>query len=127
MLRKLRFFTGTHTWLALRTPGAYIAERASGRFVAGDFDHDGKDDLAALYEYNNSAMQIHVMKSSGSAFTKLPSWKIYSAGSYDASRIIGLVTAGDTNGDGKDDITALYRYNNGLRSPHRFISTGTSF
>ena len=34
---------------------------------------------------------------------------------------------GDMNADGKDDITALYAYNEGLGQPHIYKSTGTSF
>ena len=121
-------FNGFYSWLDSMTPGSYNADRVTGRFVAGDFNGDGKDDLAAMYKYNDDTMKLQVWPSTGSSFNGFYSWKeSMTPGSYEPDRATGLVVCGDMNADGKDDITALYAYNEGLGQPHIYKSTGTSF
>ncbi len=79
-----------------------------GTFLAGDFNGDGKTDIAYVFSDNNGiSLDVHV--SNGSSFelqrwaTQQGSWK---GGTSWQSK--GLFLAGDFNGDGKSDIAYLF-------------------
>ncbi|MEV5089898.1 FG-GAP-like repeat-containing protein [Streptomyces griseoincarnatus] len=102
--------------------------------VDGDFDGDGKSDVAALYDYGRDAQgryqsSLWVFKSDGTTF-RAPrvAWDSGTT-SWDWSR--SKLTSGDYNGDGKTDIGVLYnigladgKYRSRLWA---FTSTGTTF
>lgn len=139
-----------HTWLSngssfvlsngydpgwAELPG-YWPDSAGGRFVAGDFNRDGKDDLATFYNYSGSydppqgAAAIHVLLSTGSSFALSNGydpgwWRVNST--YWLSFVQDRMVAGDFNGDDRDDIATLYDYTNGAARMHVWLSNGTSF
>lgn len=88
--------------------GAFIPGNATHRTVAGDWDADGDDDVAMIYEYASTEMHVNVLESTGSAFVYQS--KLFVHGGYIATRTTGRVAAGDFDGDGDDDITLLYDY-----------------
>ncbi|MFA6587587.1 MAG: FG-GAP-like repeat-containing protein [Patescibacteria group bacterium] len=95
--------------------------------VAGDFNGDGKDDIATVYDFGNNQIRIFVLLSTGSGFAYQPgneAWLINY--SYDGSAV-KFVNAGDLNADGKDDIVMAYRYGPSSTALHVFLSTGSSF
>ena len=101
-------FTGWSDW---KTSTQYDARRITGRFAAGDFNGDGKDDVAAMYDYGNGTAKIHTFLSQGSSFTNwMTWWEETHIGYYHANQVSGRFVAGDFNGDGKDDICAIYDY-----------------
>ncbi len=106
---------------------SYNAAKTTGRVVSGDFDGDGKDDIAAFYDYGGTTTRIHVWKSTGTSFAwpTTPGW--WSSTSYTASKITGRVVSGDFNGDGKDDIAAFCENSTYSASLHVWLSTGSSF
>ncbi|MFD9271476.1 trypsin-like serine protease [Streptomyces goshikiensis] len=107
-----------------------------GQTASGDFDGDGKSDVAVLYNYGKSSdgqrnqAALWVFTSDGKALRAPRTWW-ESAGSWDWTR--SRLTAGDYNGDGKTDIGVLYnsgRSDDNLRSQAKlftFASTGSGF
>ncbi|MFE0775327.1 FG-GAP-like repeat-containing protein [Streptomyces sp. NPDC058861] len=90
------------------------------RIVSGDFNGDGRDDIAALYGYESGDLGLHTFLSqTDGGFAKpVPSWRETSAwGSTGKMKL----TTGDFNGDGRDDIASLYGYEGtGSTSVHLF-------
>ncbi|MGE5472859.1 MAG: fibronectin type III domain-containing protein [Ignavibacteriales bacterium] len=106
--------------------GNYSASAITGRVAAGDYNGDGKDEIAAFYDYGNDLTKIHIWIPSGSTFTQNEWWN-GGTGNYKTSLITGRVVAGDINGDGKDDLAAFYDYGNSSTKAHAWISSGTAF
>ena len=79
----------------------------SQKWIAGDFNGDGKDDLVNLYgskgEDGQLRTRIWVHQSTGSRFEYQSSFQTL-AGFWDSQKWI----VGDFNGDGKDDLVNLY-------------------
>lgn len=122
--------TGTsfscNTWTSWPV-GAYNANNVTGRFTAGDFNGDGKDDISVMYMYGNDGpTKIFTYFSTGSRFTSSEtiSWP---AGAYNANNVTGRFTSGDFNGDGKDDLAAMFQASGGETNIYVYISNGTSF
>ena len=116
------------SWYTENRAGYYKASSVTGRFKAGDFNNDGKDDIATMYAYNDDTTQIHVFKSTGTSFNNWETWYLESnAGYYKTTSVSDRFTVGDFNGNGVDDIATMYNYGNGKMQLHVFASTGTAF
>ncbi|MCL2621997.1 MAG: S8 family serine peptidase, partial [Firmicutes bacterium] len=118
------------TWYT-HPQGTYLADRIPGRVVAGDFNGDGKTDIAIMQLNWDNSTSIHVWLSTGNSFTYIDAWWYAPANQYDANRARYRIVSGDFNGDGKDDIAVIYdqsnHLGNGRMSILVFLSTGTSF
>ncbi|MER7516021.1 transglycosylase family protein, partial [Streptomyces sp. NPDC126499] len=114
------------------------ANRANHTQTTGDFNGDGKDDVAVLYDSGKQEdgtyrTALWTLTSTGSGFGQpVKKWDNVSANlgswNWDRSKTI----AGDFNGDGKDDIGVLYdngRQTDGtnVTALWTFTSTGTGF
>jgi phage terminase large subunit-like protein len=106
--------------------GNYELSRVKSRTAAGDFDNDGKTDIAAMYDYLGKQAKIHVFKSNGSSFDQVEWWDS-GKGNYEAVKLDNRLVAGDFDGDGNDDLAALYDYGQKQSKLHVFISNGTGF
>ncbi|GIF41334.1 VCBS repeat protein [Actinoplanes xinjiangensis] len=88
------------------------------RIVAGDFNGDGRGDVAGLYNYANGNLSIltWTAKADGTLNAPFSSWKSTNTawGAWDKTRL----TAGDYNGDGRDDVAALFGGTDGSVSLH---------
>ncbi|OPC76483.1 hypothetical protein B4N89_46475 [Embleya scabrispora] len=93
--------------------------------MAGDFNGDGKDDVAMLYakvaDPANGTTSVHtwVVRSDGTFDTPLPGWQSAPGGWNAAS---AKYTVGDYNGDGRADIAALYGWSDGSVTLHTLLA-----
>lgn len=92
--------------------------------VGGDFNDDGECDVAFAHADAPSTTSLHVLQSTGSAFTFANWWT--SGGSYGATNV-KQAAAGDFDGDGKDDVMLAYAYSTVWVRFHMFLSTGSAF
>jgi hypothetical protein len=92
--------------------GATWGSRDRTTVYSGDFNGDGRDDLAAWYDYSDGSDGVHtwLSGSSGALSTHKASARLV-AGNVDRSTM--KIAAGDYNGDGRDDVGFMYGYGNG--------------
>ncbi|QTT76612.1 transglycosylase family protein [Streptomyces mobaraensis NBRC 13819 = DSM 40847] len=98
------------------SPGAgfFVANRGTAGQTTGDFDGDGKADLAILYGYDREGEDNHTalwtLRSTGRGSFAAPvkAWDNLQAGSGSWNWADSKVTAGDFDGDGRTDIAVLY-------------------
>ena len=92
------------------------------QWVAGDFNGDGRDDLAKAFNDNGLAsMDVHL--SNGSRFNQGDwRWGTRLGGFWDTQQWV----AGDFNGDGRDDLAKAFN-DNGLASMDVHLSNGSGF
>ncbi|MFD0420623.1 FG-GAP-like repeat-containing protein [Streptomyces parvus] len=109
---------GTWTWLAKgdgsyatpfasyrNTPGHWTATRSHA--VSGDFNGDGRDDIATWYDYADGSDKLWTFTSRPDGGFNAPttSWST-PAGGWDYKR--QQMSTGDFNGDGRDDLGVFY-------------------
>lgn len=121
-------FTGTNIWGSWKA-GDYDANCVGSRFTVGDYNGDGKDDMAVMYSYPDGSTKIFTYISTGSSFGGSQAWASWPAGAYNASCVDDRFVSGDFNGDGKDDIALMYRHGSmpAQVNLYTYLSTGSSF
>ncbi|MFE1070613.1 FG-GAP-like repeat-containing protein [Streptomyces sp. NPDC058783] len=79
---------------------------------SGDFDGDGRDDLAAWYDYGDGhdAVIGFTADADGKFGNRTELWNT-EAGNYTRAQM--QIVTGDFNGDGRDDLATLYGYSDG--------------
>ncbi|MFF1507893.1 trypsin-like serine protease [Streptomyces sp. NPDC058326] len=99
------FATPVSSWSV--APGHWTFSRV--RLHSGDFDGDGRDDLMAWYDYADGHDSMFTFRSAANGTFAAPvvGWTA-PAGSWTAAN--AKYATGDFNGDGRDDVAALYKY-----------------
>ncbi|MER6853990.1 FG-GAP-like repeat-containing protein [Streptomyces flaveolus] len=93
------------------------------KFVAGDFNGDGRDDLGGLYRHADGSIKMYsfLADTTGGFQTSIASWGSATFGDWNRTH----VNAGDFNGDGRDDVAAWYDYSDGHDAIHVLTSLST--
>lgn len=97
----------------------------------GDYNNDGKADIAMLYNHPDSTSQnIYVIESLGTNFSELKTYYKTERDQFNFYRVRSITT-GDYNHDGKADLAAFYNYartnNSTKQTVFDFESTGNTF
>jgi len=104
-------------------PGNWSWEGSN--LIAGDFNGDGKDDIAVIYGYGGSQTRSFVFASNGAVLTPPSAWWDSGPGNWDMAGT--KLTAGDFNNDGKDDLFMLYGYAGAQTRAFIATSNGAAF
>ena len=103
----------------------------TGRVVALDYDNDGRDEIAGLYDVGDGwgHTQLYTWDFEGVGTGMIVTQRMcydIGVGNYVASYTTDKVVAGDFDGDGAEELAAVYRYpETGKYSLHKFdIWTG---
>ncbi|MEV8537209.1 FG-GAP-like repeat-containing protein [Streptomyces sp. NPDC051211] len=111
---------GTFTPLKGLTAAVGNFDWTKGIYVAGDFNGDKRADIAMVYDYGDGAAGLHTWtgNANGTFNSGVASWRVPTGNwwIFHAS-----FRAGDVNGDGRDDILALYGYTAGGVAMFTFI------
>ncbi|MEU5087740.1 FG-GAP-like repeat-containing protein [Streptomyces sp. NPDC021356] len=111
-----------HTFLA-RPDGGFASpftsfDRASGnwdvshmKFTTGDYNGDGRDDLAALYGYATGEVKLFTFpaKPDGGFADPVAGWNSPTGWEFARATLV----SGDFDGDGRDNVAAWYDYADG--------------
>ncbi|MER5931558.1 FG-GAP-like repeat-containing protein [Streptomyces sp. NPDC002054] len=91
-----------------------------GIYVAGDYNGDGRSDIAMVYDYSDGAAGLHTWtgNANGTFNSGVASWRV---GTGNWWIFHASFRSGDVNGDGRDDIMALYGYTAGGVAMFTFI------
>jgi hypothetical protein len=99
--------------------GAYTSV---SKWLSGDFDGDGKSDVARVSHDNQGMIVIDVYRSTGASFAAPVRWATQQGGFWEAQRWV----AGDFNADGRDDLAKVWD-DGGLADIDVHESTGSAF
>ncbi|AZM51288.1 hypothetical protein DMA15_00725 [Streptomyces sp. WAC 01529] len=96
---------------------------AQSRIATGDFDADGRQDVALFKGTAHGAAELLTLTGTadGGLTAPLTSWH-RPPGNWWGNQV--KLAAGDHDGDGRDELIAMYGYNDGAVSLFRFATTG---
>ncbi|MGW0392932.1 transglycosylase family protein [Streptomyces sp. NPDC003042] len=103
-------------------PGQWWPEHV--KLASGDFDGNGRDEVAAFYGYADGRAALFTFKpdATGKFADPVKSWNVPEK-SWWGENV--KLAAGDFDGNGKDDVAAFYGYDDGRAALFTFTSTAT--
>ncbi|MFJ4780280.1 FG-GAP-like repeat-containing protein [Streptomyces sp. NPDC088762] len=108
------------------TTGASVEHKPNDRTadkrtdLSGDFNGDGRSDMATVYDYGSDAMAIYGLTAKENGGFNAPVLG-YVTGKGNWNNSHAQWAAGDFNGDGRDDLAALYAYSDGGNGLFTFV------
>ncbi len=122
---KKRFTQSSSPWWSSDDEHPIDANKLKGNIISGDFNGDGKSDIAAFYDDSTGTTRILVWLAEENKFTlQKEGW--WSVQDKHTKSMIGKISSGDYNNDGNADISAFY--NDGSNNTIRvWLSSGNLF
>ncbi|MBT2480363.1 FG-GAP-like repeat-containing protein [Streptomyces sp. ISL-94] len=108
------------------TTGVSVEHKATDRTadkrtdLGGDFNGDGRADIATVYDYGYDTMSLYVAPGSTDGKFAAPVLA-HNSGVWNWRVSQSQWVAGDFNGDGRDDLAALYGYDDGSNGMFTFL------
>jgi hypothetical protein len=97
------FFTPVKIWQSSK--GGWSWNKS--KIIGGDFNHDGKGDVAILYDYGHNTTGLWTFISNGVGYDKHLAWKSgHGAWNWNNSKLM----AADVDGEGVDEVVVAYKY-----------------
>lgn len=116
-------FTAPDTWW---NSGPDNWDAVGAQISSGDYNGSGVDDLAVLYGFAAQRQaKVFVYPSNGSGFNTPGTW--WDSGPNGWAPLNSRISSGDYNGDGVDDLLALYGYSADQTIFFTFTSTASFF
>ncbi|MFE4047800.1 FG-GAP-like repeat-containing protein [Streptomyces sp. YIM B13518] len=94
---------------------------ALAQWTAGDFNGDGLTDVAAFYGYADGSVAVWSFLTQKDGGMKTLKSAELAPGKWYMARTV-TIQAGDVDGDGRDDLTAVYDYDDGQMGLHKFLA-----
>ncbi|MFI1147443.1 FG-GAP-like repeat-containing protein [Streptomyces sp. NPDC020817] len=103
-------------------PAGGAWEYAKIKFTAGDYNGDGRADAALMYDHGDGHASLSTLlaKPDGTVADAVRSWDTPEGNWYGTNA--GMPLSGDSDGDGRDDISSLYNYASGASGTFTFKS-----
>ncbi|SCL47624.1 Repeat domain-containing protein [Micromonospora chersina] len=114
-----KFGTGYTSWY---TPAEKpFGSLSSMKLADGDFNGDGRGDVAVLYGYGSGKLALFTWtaKEDGTFNSPLESWSSTTFGQFASIKMV----SGDYTGDKRDDLAFLYKYSDDGLGLHTFAAT----
>jgi len=115
--RDVRAFVLRSTGNSFRSPSAWWQAGAGNwdwkgsKFLSGDYNGDGDEDIAIFYGYGSSKVAVFVFLSNGSSrFASQGAWYASASGAWDWNRT--KILSGDFDGNGIDNFAGVYKLEN---------------
>jgi hypothetical protein len=102
------------------SPDKFNLATVGDRFTVGDYNGDGKADVALAYDLNNDKMRIDRLISTGLGFSNLTTSPVLKR--FRLASVAGRIASGDVNGDHKDDIVMACQNADGKLSLHVWLN-----
>ncbi|WP_328868849.1 FG-GAP-like repeat-containing protein [Streptomyces sp. NBC_00287] len=100
-------------------------EAKNHKLVTGDFNGDGRGDIAALLGYSDTTVKLWTFlgKPDGTFADPVEAWSSPAGGPFHKTYM--TPQSGDFNGDGRDDIAVWYAYPDGTTKIWTYVSTAS--